>query len=287
MRNFNLRFLLLSFICGCRAHPPGFTVNVTLPAEALAQLGAEKSAIGSNVLRATRGPCTCLDGVCKCCTGLSLASLGQDVCANMEYDPDEFQISVSMSMNDKTYFKRTMSGKNPRPFCVPLPRLRFITMCTKLSNVFLTGRNIHACIDMEGKMFDVSMFSVSFDCVRIGDQGLALVSPEDGGGLPNVEAPQKPSVDEDYDQLDYEAENQHDDKYEPTPIPPTKNKKGSTTKVKSSTSRPTTPKIIRIQTSTENGKTNNNSSAPSASTQDVTFIKIEETVKNSKRQPRE
>lgn len=84
-------------------------------------------------------------------------------------------------------------------------------MCTKLSNVYLTGRNVHACIDMEGRVLDYELFSISFDCVRVGDQGVALVSPEDGGGLPNV--PQS-SIDEDYDQLtpqEYDNEHLHED----------------------------------------------------------------------------
>jgi len=110
----------------------------------------------------------------------------------------------------------TFLGKNPRPFCVPVPRLRFLQMCAKFSNVYLAGRNIHACVDMEGRLLNTALFSMSFDCVRVGSDGVALLTPEDGGGVPDSSQPQPP-VDEDYDQLspddDYDnnAESQHED----------------------------------------------------------------------------
>lgn len=42
-----------------------------------------------------------------------------------------------------------------------------------------------------------SVFKVSFNCIRIGFNGVALLTPEDGGGLP--QGPFITGEDEDYD----------------------------------------------------------------------------------------
>jgi hypothetical protein len=41
------------------------------------------------------------------------------------------------------------------------------------------------CIDMEGRWMGTSVFKVSYNCIRIGFNGVALLKPEDGGGLPH------------------------------------------------------------------------------------------------------
>jgi hypothetical protein len=66
-----------------------------------------------------------------------------------------------------------------------MPRLPALKLCVKFTNVYLAGRNIHACIDMEGHFFDSNMFKLGFDCMRMGADGVALLKPEDGGGIPD------------------------------------------------------------------------------------------------------
>lgn len=73
-------------------------------------------------------------------------------------------------------------AKNPRPVCVPINNFFGIKMCVRLSNVYLAGRNLHACVDLEGYFQDETAFDYSFNCFRIGNQGIAVVAPEDGGG---------------------------------------------------------------------------------------------------------
>lgn len=74
------------------------------------------------------------------------------------------------------------SAKNPRPVCIPINRYFGVKMCVRLSNIYMSGRNIHACLDMEGFWDDESAFNYSFNCFRIGSNGVGLVSPEEGGG---------------------------------------------------------------------------------------------------------
>ncbi|KAF4529307.1 hypothetical protein B566_EDAN011401 [Ephemera danica] len=135
-------------------------------------------------LRAQRGPCDCEDGVCSCCTGYIMDFFSQKGCVNLAYDPDDFAISVRVLMNDRTVYKNSVSGKNPQPVCVPMPRFTSLKMCVRFSNVFLVGRNVHACVDVDGMFRDSSLFRMSMDCMRLGANGVALLKPEDGGGLP-------------------------------------------------------------------------------------------------------
>ena len=78
------------------------------------------------------------------------------------------------------------AGKHPDPVCVSVPRTNF-RFCAVFSNVYFAGRNLHMCIDMESRWQDNKLFGVSLDCIRVGANGVAVLKPEDGGGLPTNE----------------------------------------------------------------------------------------------------
>lgn len=113
------------------------------------------------------------------------------------------------------------SAKNPPPMCVPVPYTP-ATMCFKFFNIFTPGRNLHMCMDMEGKvqdkpyivrdrrLFFIPFFVISmqnllasenfcrfivmkiqfslfkilhFDCMRMGQDGFKYpLKPEENGG---------------------------------------------------------------------------------------------------------
>ncbi|KYM82584.1 hypothetical protein ALC53_07075 [Atta colombica] len=134
----------------------------------------------------TNRPCQCSGGVCSCCSRILYDTWKQKACVNITYDPDEFSFTANIMMNDRVLYTRTVSGKNPRPICVPVPRLP-IRACVRFYNIYFQGRNIHLCLNMEGKFQDTTLFKISLDCLRFGSNGLALLKPEDGGGLGQVE----------------------------------------------------------------------------------------------------
>lgn len=105
---------------------------------------------------------------------------------NLTYDPDDFAFTVVLSINNRVLYKKTMSGKNPKPVCVSVPRVPSIKLCAVFSNVYFAGRNLHMCIDMEGQWLGTTVLEASYDCIRIGANGIALLKPEDGGGLPHA-----------------------------------------------------------------------------------------------------
>uniref|UniRef100_A0A8D9BPI9 DUF4773 domain-containing protein n=1 Tax=Cacopsylla melanoneura TaxID=428564 RepID=A0A8D9BPI9_9HEMI len=155
--------------------------------------------------REIKYPCTCDNGKCGCCTGRLLSNFNLNLpsrgCLNITYIPEDFEFNVKMTYNDRTLVQRRVSGKNPRPMCVPLPRISGRAQaCVKMSNVYLVGRNVHLCLDLEARVQNEELFKVSFDCIRMGTNGIKWIKPEDGGGLgppPVVEGP----TPDDYDAI--------------------------------------------------------------------------------------
>lgn len=140
----------------------------------------------STQLTATRqGPCLCGGGVCACCSRILYSTWKQKACVNVTYDPDEFSFTAKISMNDRVLYTRSVSGKltieifarssgrlykcmfhilgkNPRPVCVPVPRIPVVKACVRFYNIYFQGRNIHLCLNMEGKFAETTMFKVSY-----------------------------------------------------------------------------------------------------------------------------
>ncbi|KAG4076918.1 hypothetical protein HA402_015905 [Bradysia odoriphaga] len=137
-------------------------------------------------LLVSRLPCTCQSGVCGCCTGVLLSAFRTKGCMNITYIPEEFAFEVKMMMNDAVLYKTRMSGRNPRPICVTPPRIGLIEICAVFHDIYFVGRNMHVCLNMEANFQGYELFDRSFDCMRIGDQGVKIVKPEDGAGLPGI-----------------------------------------------------------------------------------------------------
>ncbi|KAL4716564.1 hypothetical protein ACJJTC_010228 [Scirpophaga incertulas] len=130
------------------------------------------------------GPCSCSLGVCKCCTGLIMNLFNQKACMKITYHPGDFAFDVAMSLNDRVLYENSVSGKNPKPICISPPRMPNLKVCGKFYNVFFPGRNIHFCLAMNGQWRSIQLFDIVFDCLRMGANGIVMVKPEDGGGIP-------------------------------------------------------------------------------------------------------
>lgn len=128
--------------------------------------------------------CLCDNGVCKCCTGYVMGLFNQKACMQVTYNPGDFAFDVAMTLNERVLYENTMSGKNPQPVCINPPRLTNLKLCGKFYNVFFPGRNFHFCLSMYGQWRKIELFNIDFDCLRMGAQGIAMVKPDDGGGLP-------------------------------------------------------------------------------------------------------
>ncbi|CAH1378015.1 unnamed protein product, partial [Tenebrio molitor] len=178
---------------------PSALKNSTNAANGVSSSNQVTTTTSSSLLPAFRLPCSCLEGQCGCCSGVLLDQFNQKACLNVSYEPDDFAITAAMSMNGRVLYKRTVSGKNPAPMCFRLPRFQFIRLCVEFSNIYFASRNVHLCIDMEANWEDLTLVEWSFDCIRMGASGVAVVRPEEGGGLPANPVDVVDQTDEDYD----------------------------------------------------------------------------------------
>lgn len=110
------------------------------------QIGLPNNPLGMFV---SRGPCTCQNGVCGCCTGFLLSAFRSKGCLNLTYIPEDFAFEVKMMMNDAVLYKSKMSGRNPRPICVHPPRFNIIEVCANFHDIYFVGRNMHVCLSMD------------------------------------------------------------------------------------------------------------------------------------------
>lgn len=98
---------------------------------------------------------------------------------NLRYIADDFAFVFEMKMNNQVLYKNKISGRNPAPICINPPRFPYIEVCATFYDVYFFGRNMHACMEFGGYFQGFELFSRSFDCLRLGAQGVRIVKPED------------------------------------------------------------------------------------------------------------
>ncbi|CRK90250.1 CLUMA_CG003961, isoform A [Clunio marinus] len=133
-------------------------------------------------------PCGCISFNCGCCAGMMMEqfNIDQKMCMNFTYDPMEFAIIMDMNMNENNIYTNMVSGKNPPPLCIPVPTGPLplgMEMCIKVFNIFMPGNNLHMCMDVMAKFQMTPILILHFDCMRFGQDQIAILKPEDNGGL--------------------------------------------------------------------------------------------------------
>ncbi|CAH1164046.1 unnamed protein product [Phaedon cochleariae] len=147
--------------------------------------------------------CNCQALNCGCCLGINLNqfNFNREGCMNFTYDPNEFAVNMNMYMNNNNIFSNSFSAKNPPPLCMPIP-IPYIPIqvhaCARVFNIHTPGSNLHLCLDFETRIQNAAVLVLHFDCIRMGLDGVAVLKPEDGGGLP----PSLPVSPSDEDQVD-------------------------------------------------------------------------------------
>lgn len=108
---------------------------------------------------AFRRPCECDKGVCGCCTGMLFSALRQLGCLNITYHPDDFSFEFKMIMNNAVLYKNRVTGRNPPPVCVRLPRFSFVKVCASFYDLHFIGRNMHVCLEMSAFFQESEIFN--------------------------------------------------------------------------------------------------------------------------------
>ncbi|ENN81099.1 hypothetical protein D910_02634 [Dendroctonus ponderosae] len=128
--------------------------------------------------------CTCQQLTCGCCLGINLNQFqfNREGCMNFTYDPDEFAVNMDMIMDGNPVFSNSFSARNPPALCIPVP-IPYIPLqvetCAKLFDIYTPGQNLHMCFDFETKVDRATVLVLHFDCMRMGNDGVALVKPGD------------------------------------------------------------------------------------------------------------
>lgn len=121
---------------------------------------AKQFALPANPLSGLlRAPCECRRGVCGCCTGMLFSALRQLGCMNITYSPEDFSFEFKMIMNNAVLYNQRVTGRNPPPVCVRMPRFSFLRMCASFYDLYFVGRNMHVCMEMSGYFQDSEVFN--------------------------------------------------------------------------------------------------------------------------------
>lgn len=68
------------------------------------------------------------------------------------------------------------AARNPPPFCVGTG-VPLLNLCVRLYNIRIQNYNVHVCINLELQFASRPLIVVSFDCVRVGVDGVGIEKP--------------------------------------------------------------------------------------------------------------
>ncbi|XP_046555993.1 uncharacterized protein LOC124265249 isoform X2 [Haliotis rubra] len=123
--------------------------------------------------------CGCVGYTCGCCAHLEVKKIGLNdtVCTNLTYLPDEYGVSLTLSVDGIVYFKKTISARNPPPICVGLPYLKKeASLCVKFYNLSIQQHTFSGCVDVVAKLVSVVVESFKLGCFKIPPRGSPVLA---------------------------------------------------------------------------------------------------------------
>ncbi|XP_069688532.1 uncharacterized protein [Periplaneta americana] len=125
-----------------------------------------------------RLPCTCGSSNCGCCATLSVPplSFNQRGCVQLTYVPEDVGVDVDVLLNGNNLYHTSLSARNPPPFCVGTG-VPLLNLCVRLYDIRVQNRNVRVCVNMELQFAGRPLVVISFDCVRVGADGVSIEKP--------------------------------------------------------------------------------------------------------------
>ncbi|XP_018307164.1 uncharacterized protein [Mycetomoellerius zeteki] len=153
--------------------------------------------------------CSCEGLRCGCCNGINITRFNIDhhACANITFYPKNRTMNLKFTVNERELLNiDSITDKAQIPFCVPFYP-PFISFCVRVFDIYLSGKNLHACIDLEALVVSWPILVLHFDCVKIGADGISWIKPDDNSSVPQLTVI-KPEVNgpEIYDPVDFEPD---------------------------------------------------------------------------------
>ncbi|XP_044742113.1 uncharacterized protein LOC123303079 [Chrysoperla carnea] len=144
--------------------------------------------------------CTCQDLTCGCCAGVNITQFNFDRegCMNFTYSPCKFDVTMNMLWNEESVYTNKFSAQNPPPLCMPIPipyvPQAQVDFCVKMFNIHMPGQNLNMCMDMEMRVQKQRLVVLHFNCMRFGQDGIALTRPDSECPLSSSESNEEDST---------------------------------------------------------------------------------------------
>ncbi|XP_038073404.1 uncharacterized protein LOC119741641 [Patiria miniata] len=124
------------------------------------------------------GPCACSQDQCECCQHIKIKELKIDdtVCIQVQFLSTAVGVSLTLTIDGKVIFRKTLSLKDPPPICVSLAGGK---LCIALYDLAVTPEAVSGCGRLEAKFFGVTVAKVKLGCFKIPlHQALYARTPE-------------------------------------------------------------------------------------------------------------
>ncbi|XP_023228717.1 uncharacterized protein LOC111629088, partial [Centruroides sculpturatus] len=116
--------------------------------------------------------CSCYKFTCGCCAHLEVPKtyLNDTGCVNLTYLPNDYGLSFTITIDNKTIYSETISVHNPPPICFRAPHLKKYTdVCIRFYDLQDSKNKLHGCVELEARLYRVKLATYKSGCFNLGD----------------------------------------------------------------------------------------------------------------------
>lgn len=115
--------------------------------------------------------CSCYKYTCGCCAHLEVPKiyLNDTGCVNITYLPNDYGISFTVTIDNKTVYNETISVHNPPPICFGVPYLKeYASLCIHFYDLQVSTHKLYGCVELEARLHEVVLASYKLGCFHLG-----------------------------------------------------------------------------------------------------------------------